>query len=168
METRRRDHRVIEAQQVIDLLKVQELDDYLKNVRGNEQTAQGVSYQALERQVINLTKELYDLQALAKQGKLTPPQQERLNNLVEQEKESNRQFNAFLNSSEVRKILSGLNQGEQQQTLSLESLARLQGELKKSNAVILYPLVLEDRIEVILIAPSSPPVHRTVKVRRVP
>ena len=35
-------NRVLEAQEVLDLLKLQELDDYLRNVRGNKQTAQGL------------------------------------------------------------------------------------------------------------------------------
>jgi tetratricopeptide (TPR) repeat protein len=34
--------RVMEALQVLDLLKVQELQDYLQNVNGNERTAQGI------------------------------------------------------------------------------------------------------------------------------
>ena len=34
--------RVMEALQVLDLLKVQELQDYLQNVKGNERTAQGI------------------------------------------------------------------------------------------------------------------------------
>ncbi|PZO43237.1 MAG: hypothetical protein DCF19_04590 [Pseudanabaena frigida] len=158
--------RVIEAQQVVDLLKVQELDDYLKNVRGNEQTAKGIDYQVLEIQMIALGKELYELQTLAKQGGLNPKQQERLTYLVDQEKESNRQFNAFLNSSEVQKIANDLKRSEQGQNINLQDLAKLQSELKQANAAILYPLVLDDRIELILLTPSAPPIHRLVQVNR--
>ncbi|MGB3512884.1 MAG: hypothetical protein WBA93_27460 [Microcoleaceae cyanobacterium] len=35
-------NRVLEAQYILDLLKVQEVDDYLQNVRGNQQTALGI------------------------------------------------------------------------------------------------------------------------------
>ena len=45
--------RVMEALQVIDLLKIQELEDYLKNVKGNERTAEGVRLLAPERAVIS-------------------------------------------------------------------------------------------------------------------
>lgn len=37
-----RQNRVMEALQVLDLLKVQELEDYLKNIKGNDRTLQGV------------------------------------------------------------------------------------------------------------------------------
>ena len=35
---------MLEAQEVLDLLKLQELEDYLRNVRGNLQTAQGLDF----------------------------------------------------------------------------------------------------------------------------
>jgi tetratricopeptide (TPR) repeat protein len=35
-------NRIIEALQVLDLLKVQELEDYLKNIKGSDRSAQGV------------------------------------------------------------------------------------------------------------------------------
>ena len=158
--------RVIEAQQVIDLLKVQEADDYLKNVRGNEQTAKGVEYQPVEMQMINLNRELADLQVLENQNKLTPQQKERLTSLVNQEKEANRQFNAFLNSAEVQKLTTELNNDIQQQNVNLKAIVNLQKELKQLNAVIIYPLVLENRLEIVLITPSSPPIHRAVPVRQ--
>jgi tetratricopeptide (TPR) repeat protein len=46
--------RVLEAQQVLDLLKVHELDDYLRDVRGNEQTAEGVDYLPPEQDLLAL------------------------------------------------------------------------------------------------------------------
>jgi CHAT domain-containing protein/Tfp pilus assembly protein PilF len=158
--------RVIEAQQVLDLLKVQEMDDYLKNVRGNEQTAKGVEYQPVERQMMALNIELSDLQVLESQGKLTLPQKERLTTLVNQEKEANRQFSAFLNSAEVQKLTTELNKDIQQQNVDLKAIVGLQKELKQLNAVIIYPLVLESRLEIVLVTPSAPPIHRTVQVRQ--
>ena len=158
--------RVIEAQQVIDLLKVQEADDYLKNVRGNEQTAKGVEYQSAERQMITLNRELADLQVFDSQGKLTPQQKERLTTLVNQEKDANRQFNAFLNSAEVQKLTTELNKDIEQQNVDLKAIIGLQNELKQLNAVIIYPLVLESRIEIVLVTPSAPPIHRSVQVRQ--
>jgi CHAT domain-containing protein/Tfp pilus assembly protein PilF len=158
--------RVIEAQQVLDLLKVQEMDDYLKNVRGNEQTAKGVEYQPVERQMMALNIELSDLQVLESQGKLTLPQKERLTTLVNQEKEANRQFSAFLNSAEVQKLTTELNKDIQQQNVDLKAIVGLQKELKQLNAAIIYPLVLESRLEIVLVTPSAPPIHRTVQVRQ--
>ncbi|OYQ66125.1 hypothetical protein B9G53_05270 [Pseudanabaena sp. SR411] len=42
-------NRIIEALQVLDLLKVQELEDYLKNIKGNDRSAQGVRLLAPEQ-----------------------------------------------------------------------------------------------------------------------
>jgi hypothetical protein len=41
--------RVMEALQVLDLLKVQELEDYLKNIKGSDRTVQGVRILEPER-----------------------------------------------------------------------------------------------------------------------
>ncbi|HBB34383.1 MAG TPA: hypothetical protein DDZ80_28525 [Cyanobacteria bacterium UBA8803] len=80
--------RILEAQQVLELLKVQELDDYLRNVRGNEQTQQGVEYlpaeqQLLEQyntkltQVIQVGKELEALQKIPLQQRTSQQEQRR-------------------------------------------------------------------------------------------
>ncbi len=46
-------NRIIEAMQVLDLLKVQELQDYLRDVKGNESTSLGVTLFAPEQAVVN-------------------------------------------------------------------------------------------------------------------
>ncbi len=43
--------RIIEALQVLDLLKVQELEDYLKNIKGSDRSAQGVRLLAPEKAI---------------------------------------------------------------------------------------------------------------------
>jgi CHAT domain-containing protein len=106
------------------------------------------------------------LQVLESQGKLTLPQKERLTTLVNQEKEANRQFSAFLNSAEVQKLTTELNKDIQQQNVDLKAIVGLQKELKQLNAAIIYPLVLESRLEIVLVTPSAPPIHRTVQVRQ--
>jgi CHAT domain-containing protein/Tfp pilus assembly protein PilF len=44
-------NRIIEALQVLDLLKVQELEDYLKNIKGSDRSAQGVKLLAPEQAI---------------------------------------------------------------------------------------------------------------------
>lgn len=58
--------RVMEALQVLDLLKVQELEDYLQNVKGNERTAQGINiFPEESRQVQEIaTQQLKSFQPL--------------------------------------------------------------------------------------------------------
>ncbi|GBO52615.1 hypothetical protein APA_284 [Pseudanabaena sp. lw0831] len=122
--------RVMEALQVLDLLKVQELQDYLQNVKGNERTAQGIylfpeessQVQVITAQPINSVKQVVDgNQKIAQQLRQIPPT------------ELNR----------VPDYLQNLPQGH----------------------ALLYPLLLSDRLELILFIPNKPPIHRSVAIK---
>ena len=160
--------RILEAQQVLDLLKVQELSDYLKTVRGNSETEKGTEYQPPEKTFIALAIELDNLQTRDRQNQLTTTEKERLTQLVQSEREQNKQFNAFLNSSAVQKLVDELRRNEKQQNLDTENLRNLREDIlsKHPNAVMLYPLILEDRLELILITAKTPPIRRTISVKR--
>jgi tetratricopeptide (TPR) repeat protein len=99
-------NRVLEAQRVLDLLKVQELEDYLRNVRGSNNTAQGVAERHPERQIregreaimnqaIALGKELAQIEKIPVSDR-TPAQKQRILDLRETEQEIIQQFNDFL------------------------------------------------------------------------
>jgi CHAT domain-containing protein len=62
-------NRIIEALQVLDLLKVQELEDYLKNIKGSDRSAQGVRLLAPEQALSDklLTISLDNSQAINNQ-----------------------------------------------------------------------------------------------------
>ncbi len=140
-------NRVIEAQRVLDLLKLQELDDYLGNVRGNEQTTQGIGLLSLEQPIWDgIDTILND----ATQQQITEPLDE------------------FIESPDVVALVQQLNQKAKEQRLDLTYLDILQGSLRKleTRAVLLYPLILEDRLELVLITPNAPPIRRTVPVKR--
>ncbi|MCY7334330.1 MAG: CHAT domain-containing protein, partial [Pseudanabaena sp. CAN_BIN31] len=159
--------RILEAQQVLDLLKVQELSDYLKTVRGNNQTAQGVDLQRPEQNIIALASELSQLQQKDREGKLNQSDEPRLAQLVQTERDQNKQFNAFLNSPEIKKLIDQLRRAEQQ-NINLSSYRNLQKDLlaKFPNAVLFYPMILDDRLELILINAKTSPLRRTVKIKR--
>ncbi|MEE3720024.1 tetratricopeptide repeat protein, partial [Tumidithrix elongata RA019] len=159
--------RILEAQQVLDLLKVQELSDYLKTVRGNDQTAKGTDLQRPEQTFIALGNELADLQKLDRLGKLDPVKQQRLAYLTSQESDRNQQFNAFLKSPEVQKQIEQLRRTEQAQNVDIEKFNRLRKSLAQAqNAALLYPLILDDRLELILITATTPPIRRTINIKR--
>ncbi len=172
--------RVLEAQRILDLLKVQELEDYLDDVRGNNNTAQGLpnlppeqqtwtNYQAILDKAVEIGKELTQLRKLKQQnGTLTPAQEQRIAQLVKAQETIREGFNNFIRTPEV---LALVTQGSPE-TLSQDLLLQmgnfnaLQDNLKnlQQNAVLLYPLILDDRIELILTTPDSPPIRRTVSV----
>ncbi|OYQ64227.1 hypothetical protein B9G53_12815 [Pseudanabaena sp. SR411] len=118
--------RVMEALQVLDLLKVQELEDYLKNVKGNDRTAQGVKLLEPEKVIGS------QLPLLKFEDSLEINLQ--LANQIRQ-----------IPMSEINKIPDYLQQIPQ-------------------STVLLYPLILSDRLELILFSPNSPPLNYTVKI----
>ncbi len=178
-----RQNRVLEAQQVLDLLKVQELDDYLKTVRGNERTSGGVELLPSEQRVsaewariqdraIQLGKELAELQKIPP-AFLSRSQQSRRAELEKIQQEIRQQFSEFSRRPEVVARVRDLDQTAAGENLDFPSLNRLQETLQKlqrgktaNTPVLLYPLVLEDRLELVLVSADSPPIHRTVPVRR--
>ena len=166
--------RVLEAQRVLDLLKVQELDDYLQDVRGNEQTADGVEFLPAEANLIALYDraipqgmELSQLREIPI-GNRTPEQQERLSKLVAIQQDLSLSFDEFLERPDVQDLIQQLTRTARRKNLDLEYLTAIQDNLRNlnQNAVLLYPLILEDRLELILVTPYTPPIRRTVAVTR--
>ncbi|MFH7029765.1 MAG: CHAT domain-containing protein [Heteroscytonema crispum UTEX LB 1556] len=170
--------RVLEAQGVLDLLKVQELDDYLHNVRGASNTIQPIEYKPPEKQlvdkfntnvtdVVKMGKELSDLQKVP-EAQRTPQQEARRQELEANQKSTLKDFVKFLDSPEVMAHLQELNRTTGGENLNPKLLRRLQNNLKELNfdAVLLYPLILEDRLELVLVTSYTPPIRRTVSVTR--
>ncbi|MBD2128996.1 tetratricopeptide repeat protein [Microcoleus sp. ZQ-A2] len=172
--------RILEAQRVLDLLKVQELDDYLSNVRGNNNTAQGLpnlppeqqaweNYQAVLDKAIEIGKELTQLRQIKPENRTTE-QGQRIAQLVNVQQKIVEDFNNFIESPEVLALAQQLNPKARKADLvnNLDELIALQDNLKnlQQKAVLLYPLILDDRIELILTTPDSPPIRRTVSVTK--
>ena len=170
--------RVLEAQQVLDLLKIQELDDYLKNVRGNNSTAQGIPNRpqeqkikerldTLQNEAIKQGKQLAQLETI-KPVDRTEAQKQQILQLRKNQEQLAQQFEDFLKGPEVTKLVAELRQTTSGSNFDLDNAKSLQDNLKRlqQDAVILYPLVLEDRLELILVTPDTPPIRRTVQVKR--
>ncbi|MEY3302431.1 MAG: tetratricopeptide repeat protein [Pseudanabaena sp.] len=120
--------RVMEALQVLDLLKVQELEDYLKNIKGSDRTAQGV-------RILEPEKAISD-KLLAVSFENSPEINDLLAKQIQQ-----------LPQSEINKVPDYLQQIPQE-------------------TVLLYPLILSDRLEIILFSPNTLPISRTVKISK--
>ena len=118
--------RIIEALQVLDLLKVQELEDYLKNIKGSDRSAQGVRLLSPEKAISD------KLLAVS-----------------------------FDNSPEINSQLA-----KQIQQLPKSEINKVPDYLQKipQGTALLYPLILDDRLEIILFTPNTIPISRTVKI----
>jgi len=171
--------RVLEAQQVLDLLKVQELEDYLSNVRGSDSTTLGVGdripekqikqgYEAILNQAIEQGKELALLASIPESNR-TEVQKQRAIALRKNQSLLTQQFQEFLTSPEVAALVAQLRQTTGGEGFDLDKYATsLQDNLQRlqQDAVILYPLILNDRLELVLVTPYAPPIRRTVAVKR--
>jgi CHAT domain-containing protein/uncharacterized protein HemY len=169
--------RIAEAQQVLDLLKVQELAKFVQTSRSvvdgfaPSSTASPVQgdRQHYEELLATAVSDGKDLEELRK----TPPdqrnakQKQRLEELAKREKELNIYFNQFVDSPEVTATVEKLNRASNVRNINLDSIKQISNTLKKiPNSVLLYPFILEDRIELILTTADAPPIHRTVKIAR--
>lgn len=149
--------RAIESHQILDLLKVQEVFEYRQGIKPNEDKSNEVIMLKLENIFMGKYTQLLD--EIGKTDKQN--QNISLEKLVA--------IHDFLGSEEITEIRSEIKKKAKSQKLTPEMLVLLQSELKehkKENAVVLYPLILEDRLELILVTPNSPPIHRTVLVNQ--
>ncbi|MGP1385348.1 MAG: CHAT domain-containing protein, partial [Thainema sp.] len=135
--------RILEAQEVLDLLKLQELDDYLRDIRrGSDTPVQQLDFWPAEQAILDL----YNQQLQA---------------------DSSFSFTDFINSTAVTQQVEQLRRTATGQNLNPDQLARLQDNLQQAgNAALLYPLILDDKIELVLVTTSGL-IRETVPVDRV-
>jgi len=173
-----KENRVAEAGRIIDLIKIPELHEFFDGVRGNQNTAKGVELLPEEQQIFQTMSKIFDraialgqeLTTLRKISpeKRTPQQQQRLQELVKLQEQQLEQFNNFINSPEVATQVEQLTRQEKRQNINLDSLNSIRDNLSRmpQKSVLLYPLILPNSLELILVTPESPPIHRSVPVKR--
>jgi CHAT domain-containing protein len=170
--------RVAEAQRIMDLVKVEELEEYINSVKGNKRTAKGIELIPQEKKLlVNLSNKVDSAIALGKQltalrqiepSERSPEQKQRLAQLVTTQQKILDDFQNFITSPSVREQVEQINRTARRQNLDLESLNEVRDNLAQlpQKSVLFYPLVLKDSLELVLVTPESPPIHRTVAVKR--
>jgi CHAT domain-containing protein/Tfp pilus assembly protein PilF len=166
--------RIIEAQRVLDLLKVQELDEYLEDVQRSAGTETGVDYWQPEAEVLALYDdvllagaELARLQARAASQPLTPTEDARRRELEAQQTRLYTSFIDWLDHSEIIAALDQLRADTRGRSIDIDQqYSDLQASLRQlpQTSVILYPLVLENRLELVLVSGDAPPVRYPIDV----
>ncbi|MCL2924284.1 MAG: CHAT domain-containing protein, partial [Trichodesmium sp. MAG_R04] len=149
--------RALEAHQILDLQQVQETFEYIGSLQADEYEYSEVPLLESEQafwekytQLIDEVTKSYRKNPNYLQEKLVKVQQ-------------------FFDSEEVKSIVSELDKNSSSQKLSSDIALWLQSELKEhkqQNTVVLYPLLLENRLELVLVSANYPPFHRTVLVNR--
>ncbi|MFW9257174.1 CHAT domain-containing protein [Nostoc sp. CALU 546] len=170
--------RVAEAQRTMDLLKVEELEEYLQNVPGNQRTVKAINIAATEKPIkqkldqsvdnaVVLGKELTKLRKIPPKER-SLEQKKRIEQLVLNQQQLLDEFNEFINSPSVKAQAEQISLTARRQNLELESFNQLRDNLARlpQKSALLYPLILKDSLELVLVTPESPPIHRTVAVKR--
>ncbi len=170
--------RTAEGQRILDLIKVEELEEYLQNVEGNQRTAKGIEITPAEKPIkqkldqtldnaVVLGKELSKLRDIPQELR-SPQQKQRIQQIVEKQQQILNEFNNFINSSDVKTQIEQINRTARRQNLDLESLNEIRDNLARlpEKSIVLYPLVLENSLELVLVTPDSPPIHRQVAVKK--
>lgn len=134
-----RKDRILEALHVLDLLKVQELQDFFKDVEGNELTAKGIQLFQGEQQI------------------LAPLKSKNIPNL-----------NTYLNSESVRSLSTRLRKTAAFRNKDLDIYTNLNVRLKAlgKRSALFYPLLLDDRLELVFFTPNHLPIRRSVSVSK--
>ncbi|MDY6900481.1 MAG: tetratricopeptide repeat protein [Cyanobacteriota bacterium] len=176
---------VQEAQQVLDLLKVEEVEDYLHSTRTTKAqrledylaNIKGVKgyltilpseqnildkYNQKSKTAIELGQKLSKLQQIVEP---TPAHQAQIDNLILFQQELNKEINRFAEQEDIERLLNKLSPEARKQIVDIKSLDSLRDDLHRLDAVIIYPLVLDDRLELIITTPDSPPLRRTVNIK---
>jgi CHAT domain-containing protein/tetratricopeptide (TPR) repeat protein len=166
------ENRIIEAQRILDLLKVQELDDYLQDVQRSAQTETGVEFWrpeetilALYEEVLLTGTELTQLQA-RDPNRLSAAEQARLAELTTRQNQLYTSFIDWLEHPDILASLDQLRADTRSRTVDIENFTDLQQQLAQlpQSTVILYPLILADRLELVLVSADAPPVRYPVPV----
>lgn len=171
-----------EAQQIVDLGQIQELDEYLRGVPGNEKTQNGVQLLEAEEKFwdkyieliaagIPIHQNITELRKI----ELESGGSDRTATQRRQELESDLDdvltgIGEFVDSAEVEDSVGEVKKAARDPDLKTDNLVELQRQLQehaKGNTAILYPIVLDDRLEIVLVTTEGSPVYRTVNVSRV-
>ncbi|MEO0985133.1 MAG: CHAT domain-containing protein, partial [Cyanobacteria bacterium J06639_14] len=94
----------------------------------------------------------------------TAAQNDRIAQLTALENDINRDFNAFIARPNIRTRVDELSDNSQRQTVNPSYFNQLRDKLAQLDAAVVYPLILEDRIELVVTTSQTAPLRRTVFV----
>jgi tetratricopeptide (TPR) repeat protein len=121
--------RILEAQQILDLIKVQELNNYLKNVRSASQVLENLppeteilkKYSVIQTNAIALGQELTTLRQTPELTR-SAQQKQRITQLTQLEEDLNRQFNDFADRPDIQQLTQSLSPKVRIQTIDTADL----------------------------------------------
>ena len=151
--------RLAEAEDVLRMLKEQELKDFTRGQIGSP-TAATASFTAREREAESILSQGLEYQELAQLASRTPPQQARFEELDKTLTANNVKLTDFWQA------LQSVLPATEAQTRKIES-SDTQDLLRAlpAGTVVVYTLVLDDRLDLMVISPDAI-AHKSVAVKR--
>ncbi len=169
--------RVLEAQQVLDLLKVEELQTYFQQVRASAASRQGVAllppeerfYQEfinIQNRAVRAGEELIPLQNTPEERR-SSEQQRRIAELLTLRSQAWEQLGSLIASPAVRAIVQQLA-ATTRGGATLPEATLLQRNLQAfpQRPAMLYPLISEQHLDLVVLFADGAPLHRRVPVSR--
>lgn len=161
---------ILEARQALDQSIVQEISSYVGESAqpdspladvvdlSLEQQQLYTKYAQLEERITILDRRLVALSQVPEPNR-NESQRSQVVDLTKQRDFTSKELQNFSSRPEVSKLARHVSEVR---------LAKLQNNLKSLNqgAVLLYPLILDDRLELILVTPDGEPIRRTTYVTR--
>ncbi|NJK33970.1 MAG: tetratricopeptide repeat protein [Oscillatoriales cyanobacterium SM2_2_1] len=171
--------RLLEAQQVLDLLKVEELQNYFQQVRATETSRQGVAllppedrffqeFLGIQNRAVRAGEELIPLQRIPEERR-TPEQRRRINDLLTLRSQAWEQLGSLIESPAVRAIVRQLGVTTRTGGGLPTEATPLQRSLRAfpQRTAMLYPLISEDHLDLVVLFADGAPLHRRLPVSRV-
>lgn len=122
-------------------------------------------YNTIQDRAVKLGGELTELRKLQT---LTPSQQQRLNEIEQIQQQVNQQLIAHLQSDSTKNLIAQLQQTAAKQNTNLNAYKDLSARVQRlgQGTALFYPLILDNRIELVLFIPNQPPIHRSVNIKQ--
>jgi CHAT domain-containing protein/tetratricopeptide (TPR) repeat protein len=164
-----------EAHQVLDLLKLQELDEYLHSVKGDHQLPT-LNLHPVEEDILNdflqaqaqgveWIQDLEQLRAIP-EGDRTVEQIQKIDQLNSLYYTLHEDFNKFLQDSNITPIsdqIANYNANHPGENIHIQGLQAVLKQFQQKTAFV-YPFMWEDRLEIMVIFADRPPIRRTIPV----
>ena len=166
--------RVLEAQAVLDLLRAQELEEYFRDTRSATGESSDLEYWAVEQSLVDLYLGVIEgrreLERLNDRpfDSLSPSEEARKEQLINRYNEVNASFDDFLRRPDVVELTTQLLNSTLGDNIKLDNLASSTGSIDVlPNAVLIYPLMFENRLEIVVAAPNVAPIRQSVDIKAV-
>lgn len=160
-------NRTIEGLFTLDLLKTQEIRDFLQNTQSGEITAQKIDLLPQEQQILQSYTSVQELFLQQLQNLPSEPQK-RIDQTEQIRKSVSPKMTDFFNTPQLAALAQELKQTAAKQNLKLPVFQDVQSRLNQlgDKVALFYSLVLNERLELVVLTPTQPPIRKTVFVKR--